>query len=140
MEIEVTGREEQDLLGREEIELEIKHGGEPTPSSGDIRDRISAELDLDPKTVEIMGIYSSSGLSTSRGTVRVHDEPIYDELPEEGEEEAEEPEESGEEVEEEAGGEEEEPEEVEDDNGEEAEGGEEEEPEDTGEEEKEGGS
>lgn len=87
MDIEVVGRDDQDLLGREEIELEITHEGEATPTKAEVRSRLSAELGLDPKTVEITGIYSYSGLSTSRGFVRVHEEPIYDELPEDREEE-----------------------------------------------------
>lgn len=133
MEIEILEREEHDIMDREEIDIEISHAGEATPSTAEVRDRISAELDLDPKTVEVRGIYSSSGVSTSEGTVRVHDEPIYDELPEEQEEEAEpedteegeseEPEEDEEDVEGEEDAEETEDEEVqEEDSGEEPEG------------------
>ncbi len=104
MELEVVDREEQALMDREEITVEISHVGEATPSAAAVRDKIAAELDLDPKTVEIANIHSSTGLSVSRGTVRVHDEPIFEELPEDGddaeedgEEEAEETEEDGDE-------------------------------------------
>ncbi|MFB6265873.1 MAG: hypothetical protein ABEI07_02200 [Candidatus Nanohaloarchaea archaeon] len=128
MELEITEREEKELLDREDIELELSHPGEPTPSAAEVRDQISAELDLDPKTVEIESIYSSTGLSTSEGLVKVHDEPVYEELPEKGEEEQEE-EESEEDEESEEEAEEEEPEEEMDE-----EGDAEEEPEDESEE------
>ncbi|MFB6294522.1 MAG: hypothetical protein ABEI97_02070 [Candidatus Nanohaloarchaea archaeon] len=95
MNLEIVEREEQDLMNREEITVEISHTGEPTPSAAAVRDKIAAELDLDPKTVEIASIHSSTGLSTSTGTVRVHDEPIFEELPEE--DEGDETEDSGEE-------------------------------------------
>ncbi|MDY6773886.1 MAG: hypothetical protein SVS85_01695 [Candidatus Nanohaloarchaea archaeon] len=131
MELEITEREEKELLDREDIELELSHPGEPTPSAAEVRDQISAELDLDPKTVEIESIYSSTGLSTSEGLVKVHDEPVYEELPEKGEEgeEEQEEEESGEDEESEEEAEEEEPEEETDE-----EGDAEEEPEDESEE------
>ncbi|MCJ7478981.1 MAG: hypothetical protein MUP63_02275 [Candidatus Nanohaloarchaeota archaeon QJJ-7] len=87
MELEIVEREEKALLDREEIEIEISHPDEATPSAAEVRDKISAELDLDPKTVEVDGIYSSKGLSTSRGRLNVHEEPIHEELPGEGDEE-----------------------------------------------------
>ncbi|MDY6762012.1 MAG: hypothetical protein SVY41_03110 [Candidatus Nanohaloarchaea archaeon] len=103
MELEIIEREEQALMDREEITVEISHAGEATPSAAAVRDQIAAELDLDPKTVEIAAIRSSTGLSTSTGTVRVHEEPVHEELPEEAEEDGEpEDEEAGEPAEEEA--------------------------------------
>ncbi|MDY6765930.1 MAG: hypothetical protein SVW77_01045 [Candidatus Nanohaloarchaea archaeon] len=89
MELEIVSREEQALMDREEITVEIDHPGEPTPTAAAVRDRIAAELDLDPLTVEIESIRSSTGLTTSTGTIRVHDEPVHEELPEEGDDEPE---------------------------------------------------
>ncbi len=111
----MKGRERNELVGREELQVEIDHRGEPTPSGPEVRDRLAAELDLDPKTVEIKSIKSSRGVSVSRGTIRVHDEPVFDELPgqepeETGESEENQEEEEGEPAEEDREGPEEEPE------------------------------
>lgn len=108
MDIEITGRRRKDLLGREELELEIDHAGEATPSGAAVRKKLAAEEDLDPATVEIVRVVSSSGRAVSRGEVHVHDEPVLDEVPEPGDEggedtgepdEGSEPDESGEEEE-----------------------------------------
>lgn len=82
MELEITERRRKDLLGREELELEIDHAGEATPSEAAVRKQLAAEEDLDPATVEIVRVVSSSGRAVSRGEVHVHDEPIMDEVPE----------------------------------------------------------
>lgn len=87
MEFDVIGRQEKPLLEREDIEIEIAHAGDPTPSTEDVRSTVAAELDLDPKAVEVYEIRSSAGRSTSRALVRAHEDPIVDELP--GEEESE---------------------------------------------------
>lgn len=90
MKIDVNERWENALLEREEIALSIDHTGEATPSTNALRKQVAAELDLDPKTVEVNHIYSPSGAARSTAQVTVHGEPIMDELPtdEAGEEEA----------------------------------------------------
>lgn len=83
MEIEVTGRTEKALLDREEIELDITHRGESTPSEDAVRKKLAAELDLDPLTIAVDGIYSSSGVGRSRGVVTVHEEQVVEEVSDE---------------------------------------------------------
>lgn len=86
MELDITKRERNELLDREDIELDISHSGEPTPSESDVRNKLAAELDLDPLTISIEHVYSSTGAGTSTASVRVFDEPIMDELPADDEE------------------------------------------------------
>ncbi len=92
MELDVTGRERNELLDREDIELDITHNGEATPSENDVRSKLAAELDLDPKTIRVDHVYTATGQGSSRAEVTVYDEPVLDELPEEdgGDEESEE--------------------------------------------------
>lgn len=96
MEIEITERRPNDLMEREEIELDITHSGEATPSEQDVRKRVAAELDLDPTTIRVDHIYSATGIGTSSGQVTVFNEPIMDELPEDGADENEDGESGGE--------------------------------------------
>lgn len=81
----MTNRERNELLNREELELSLEHQREATPSENTVRSQLAAELDLDPKTVQINHIYSSSGSTTSTAEVTVFDEPIMEELPDEDE-------------------------------------------------------
>ncbi|MFB6265938.1 MAG: hypothetical protein ABEI07_02530 [Candidatus Nanohaloarchaea archaeon] len=130
MEMEVVSREDKQLLGREEVELELDHTGESTPDRSSLRSKVAAEFDVDPEKIEIYGIYSSKGVSVSTAQVNIHEEPFHETLPEEGGEEDEEEETAEEESGEEGEQEEEETGEEEGETGEQEAGGEE----DTGEE------
>jgi ribosomal protein S24E len=78
MNMDITRQERNDLLEREELELAIDHTGEPTPPADDIRSQLAAEQDLDPATIRVDHVYSSTGRGTSSGTVTVFDEPVID--------------------------------------------------------------
>lgn len=110
MDLEITQRERNDLLEREELKLSIDHDGDATPAENAVRKQLAAEEDFDPKAVRIDHIYSSTGKPTATAIVKVFDDPIMDELPDEDTEESEESE--GAETEDEAA---EEPEETETD-------------------------
>lgn len=141
MEIEVKSREEKKLLGREEVELEVDHTGEPTPDRESLRRKVSAELDVDPEKVEVYGIHSSSGVQVSQAQVNVHEEPVMEELPDEEEEPAdEEPEQEAAESEEDEGAGEKEGDEEDEETGDEGAGEEETEVKEGGSEDEEGGS
>lgn len=82
MDIEITERREKSLMGQEIIELAINHTGEATPSKNAVRKQVAAELDLDPLTLSVDSIYSSSGSGRATGRITVHPEQVIDELPE----------------------------------------------------------
>ncbi|MFB6076668.1 MAG: hypothetical protein ABEK12_00880 [Candidatus Nanohaloarchaea archaeon] len=86
MDVDITQRRSKELVGREELDIEVEHTGEATPTREDVRRTLAAELDEDPRAIEVVGIHSSSGLPTSTGTVYIHDEPVMDGLEDEEEE------------------------------------------------------
>ncbi len=71
METEIASIRDNPLLDRREIEVEIDHEGEPTPSREDIKSRIAAEEDLDPEKIEVEGIYTGFGNQRSVATLKV---------------------------------------------------------------------
>lgn len=83
MDLEIVERERNDLLEREELTLSIDHDGDATPAENDVRNQLAAEEDFDPKAVRIDHIYSSTGKPTATAVVKVFDDPIMDELPDE---------------------------------------------------------
>lgn len=87
MDTTITSVRENPLLGRREVEVEVEHDGEKTPSKEDVRNRVAAENDLDTEKVEVEHIYTGYGKNTSRGILKVHEEFEYDEDLEENPEE-----------------------------------------------------
>lgn len=85
MNYEVTHSERNGLLNREEMELEVNHAGEPTPSESDVRKKLAADQDLDPLTIEVDHIYSKTGRGFSTAHVKVFDEPVREETEDEEE-------------------------------------------------------
>lgn len=79
MEATITSVRENPLLSRREVEVELDHEGEETPSKEDVRDRIAAENDLDSEKVEVESIYTGYGSRSSKATLKVYDEFEYDE-------------------------------------------------------------
>ncbi|MFQ3275409.1 MAG: small subunit ribosomal protein S24e [Candidatus Nanohaloarchaea archaeon] len=87
MDATLTSVRENPLLGRREVEVEVNHEGEPTPSKEDIKSRVAAENDLDAEKIEVESVYTGYGENTSRGTLKVYEEFEYDEELEEKPEE-----------------------------------------------------
>lgn len=79
METTITSVRENPLLDRREVELEVDHEGESTPSQEDIKDRVAAENNLDLEKVEIDSVYTGYGSNTSRVSLKVYQEFEYDE-------------------------------------------------------------
>lgn len=79
MEATITSVRENPLLDRREVEVEVNHEGEPTPSQEDIKNRIAAENDIDTDKVEVEHVYTGYGKNTSRGILKIHEEFEYDE-------------------------------------------------------------
>ncbi len=70
---------ENPLLERREVEVEIDHEGEATPSNEDVKNRVAAENDLDVEKVEIESVHTGFGSNTSKATLKVYDDFDYDE-------------------------------------------------------------
>ncbi len=83
MDIEITNRREKALMDQEVIELDINHTGEATPTADAVRRKVAAELDLDPLTIAVDGIHSSSGSGVATGRVTVHPEQVIEEMADE---------------------------------------------------------
>lgn len=79
MEATITSVRENPLLNRREVEVEVDHEGETTPSKEDIRNRVAAENDLDTEKVEVEHVYTGYGKNTSRGILKIYEEFEYDE-------------------------------------------------------------
>lgn len=87
MDTTITSVRENPLLGRREVEVEVDHEGETTPSKEDVKNRIAAENDIDTEKVEVEHIYTGYGKNTSRSILKVYEEFEYDEELEENPEE-----------------------------------------------------
>ncbi|MFB6143793.1 MAG: hypothetical protein ABEJ98_00640 [Candidatus Nanohaloarchaea archaeon] len=85
MNAEITSVKENPLLDRKELEVEIEHEGEPTPSSEDVKNRIAAENDIDTDEIRVEGIYTNYGSKTSRALLKVFEDFDYSEELEEDE-------------------------------------------------------
>lgn len=76
------------LLERTEFEFEVSHESEPTPSTEDLRERVSAEHDFPEDGIEVVGIYKSYGRESSVAKLNVYgdiDLESYEEFEEEPE-------------------------------------------------------
>jgi small subunit ribosomal protein S24e len=87
METTLTSVRENPLLGRREVEVEVNHEGEPTPSKEDIKTRVAAENDLDAEKIEVETVYTGYGENTSLSNLKIYEEFEYDEDLEENPEE-----------------------------------------------------
>jgi small subunit ribosomal protein S24e len=87
METTLTSVRENPLLGRREVEVEVNHEGEPTPSKEDIKTRVAAENDLDAEKIEVETVYTGYGENTSLSNLKIYEEFEYDEELEENPEE-----------------------------------------------------
>jgi small subunit ribosomal protein S24e len=87
METEIASVRENPLLGRREVEVEVNHEGEPTPSKEDIKTRVAAENDLDAEKIEVETVYTGYGENTSLSNLKIYEEFEYDEELEENPEE-----------------------------------------------------
>ena len=85
MEAEITSVKENPLLDRKELEVEVNHEGEATPSNDDVKNRIAAENDIDTEEIEVEAIYTGYGSKKSRALLKVFQDFEYSEDLEEDE-------------------------------------------------------
>lgn len=66
-------------MDRREVEVEVSHEGEATPSVEDIKSRVAAENNLNEDEIEIEGVYTGYGRNVSSAKLKVYQEFEYDE-------------------------------------------------------------
>ena len=79
MEAQITAVKENPLLDRREVQVQVDHEGEETPSEEDIKSRVAAENGLDEDEVEVDSIYTGFGKNTSKAYLKIFEEFEYDE-------------------------------------------------------------
>lgn len=93
MEAKISSIRFNPLLDRNEIEVDVEHEGEPTPSKEDVKDRIAAEEDIDPEEIEVVNVKSAFGRQTSKAYLKVFEKLDLEEYQDKVEEAPVEPEE-----------------------------------------------
>jgi ribosomal protein S24E len=79
MEAQITSVKENPLLDRREVEVEVKHEEEATPSKDDVADRVAAENGLNTDEIDVDHVYTGYGKQVSKALLKVHQEFEYDE-------------------------------------------------------------
>lgn len=79
MEAQITSVKENPLLDRREVEVEVKHEQEATPSKDDVADRVAAENGLNTDEIDVDHVYTGYGKQVSKALLKVHQEFEYDE-------------------------------------------------------------
>ena len=79
MEAQITSVKENPLLDRREVEVEVKHEKEATPSKEDVADRIAAENGLNTDEIDVDHVYTGYGNQISKAILKIHQEFEYDE-------------------------------------------------------------
>lgn len=79
MEAQITSVKENSLLDRREVEVEVKHEQEATPSKDDVADRVAAENGLKTDEIDVDHVYTGYGKQVSKALLKVHQEFEYDE-------------------------------------------------------------
>ncbi|HIH43879.1 MAG TPA: 30S ribosomal protein S24e [Candidatus Methanoperedenaceae archaeon] len=72
MEIEITGDRTNQLVGRRDIVMRIKHAGTATPGREALKSKIVALLNTKPELVVIKSIDTAFGAQESTGNVSVY--------------------------------------------------------------------
>lgn len=79
MEAQITSVKENPLLDRREVEVEVKHEEEATPSKDDVADRVAAENGLNTDEIDVDHVYTGYGRQESKAILKVYQEFEYDE-------------------------------------------------------------
>ena len=72
MEINIINREENKLLNREEIVIDIEHKGEATPKREELKKKIAAMIGKDEKLIVVEKILSEFGKQRSKAFIHVY--------------------------------------------------------------------
>ncbi|AOV95310.1 hypothetical protein AQV86_05330 [Nanohaloarchaea archaeon SG9] len=79
MEAKITAVKENPLLDRREVEVEVKHEQEATPSKEGVADRVAAENGLNTDEIDVEHVYTGYGRQESKAFLKVHQQFEYDE-------------------------------------------------------------
>ncbi len=79
MDTQITQVNENTLLGRKDVKVEVNHEGDSTPAKQDVKDRIAAENDLDEDKVEVKNIFTGYGKQKSTAILQIYQDFEYDE-------------------------------------------------------------
>lgn len=74
MEIDITNETVNDALGRREIDIEVQHDGEATPTKAEVRKKLSATEDADEELVAVKWMRTEYGLPVTKGRVDIYDD------------------------------------------------------------------
>lgn len=79
MEAEITSVKENPLLGRRDVQVNLEHEAEATPSKEDVQSRIAAEHGLDKEEIKVENVYTGYGRNQSTAYLKITQEFEYDE-------------------------------------------------------------
>lgn len=75
MDIEISERKQNPLLGRWEVRFVVHHPNEKTPSRDQIREKLAGQLGGKKSNVVVDNMNSVFGKGTTKGYARVYDDP-----------------------------------------------------------------
>ena len=71
--MKILREEKHDLLQRKEIEFELDHSGNKTPSKDEVLKSVSESLKINPELIKILGIFTNYGSTSSKIRANVYD-------------------------------------------------------------------
>ena len=75
MDIEISEKKQNPLLGRWEVRFVVQHPNEKTPSRDAIREKLAGQLNAKKGNVVVDSMNSVFGKATTRGYARIYDSP-----------------------------------------------------------------
>jgi len=73
--LKITSKQRNELLKRVEVEFQISHEREGTPSRIEVRRSLASMLDVDEERVYIKKIETKTGMNLSIGKANIYDSP-----------------------------------------------------------------
>lgn len=75
MDIEISEKKQNPLLGRTEVRFVVHHTNEKTPSRDQIREKLAGQMNSKKGLIVVDSMASAFGRSQTRGYARVYDTP-----------------------------------------------------------------
>lgn len=72
MELKITQKKDNAILARTEIQFNLRHDGETTPSRTQVRQLVAGELGTKTENIVIDHMESSYGLGATKGSARAY--------------------------------------------------------------------
>lgn len=77
MDIEVSDKKQNPLLGRWEVRFNVHHPGEKTPTRDQIREKLATQLNSKKGLVVVDSMASAYGKGATKGYARVYETPEH---------------------------------------------------------------